>query len=278
MFEFIDEKLGRVKVINITEARASMAMIMNDKEFNYVITKNNRPVRVIINYDTYKKSQLMTNYLKGIKGGELKDPLKGLLKQKEKDLKKQVAETPVKKEVVSLETAPVEIDKKLEEPTQKPSTQESATQESATQESATRESATREPATEEPLPQEPAPFVVEPLTPPPSSDYFNRFRKLYEAPRYEAKTPPLSANQVTTAPLKPASPELSAGPPKPPTALSEPKPLPPVAETPLPRRSGGHDLPSIQDLLMDLENEKLSDENDLLSDNQINQLVGRLSK
>ena len=57
MFEFEDSKLGRVKILNVTEARSSIASIMNDMEFNYIITKNNKPIRVIINYDSYKKTK-----------------------------------------------------------------------------------------------------------------------------------------------------------------------------------------------------------------------------
>lgn len=55
MFEFRDSKLGKVKVVNITEARQNMASIMNDDEFNYIITKNNKPIRVVINYQEYKE-------------------------------------------------------------------------------------------------------------------------------------------------------------------------------------------------------------------------------
>lgn len=261
MFEFIDEKLGRVKVINITEARASMALIMNDKEFNYVITKNNRPVRVIINYDTYKKSQLArdgvpTQSLKGGKNGEFKDPLKGLLEQKEKDLKKQVAETPVKNPVLPpmvTETAPPPPP----EPPSPPLSQEIA----------------QESASESVEADSPPDVEISTLTPPPSSDYFNRFRKLYEAPRYEVKAP-----EQKQEPVRPVHQEFLAAPQEPPSDLPAQKPLLPVVESPVPRRSGGRDLPSIQDLLMDLENEKLSDENDGLSSDQVNKLVGRLSK
>lgn len=57
MFELRDSKLGKVKIINITEARQNMASIMNDSDFNYVITKNNKPIRVIINYDEYKSNR-----------------------------------------------------------------------------------------------------------------------------------------------------------------------------------------------------------------------------
>lgn len=55
MFEIDDSKFGRIKVINVTQARQSIAQLMTDQGFNYVITKNNKPIRVIINYADYKR-------------------------------------------------------------------------------------------------------------------------------------------------------------------------------------------------------------------------------
>jgi len=96
MFEFEDSKLGPVKIINVTEARSNIAAIMMDKEFNYIITKNNKPIRVIINYEAYRK----VNTPK-IASRQVQTPLKeentlvkGLIEKREKDLKGSFEKTP----------------------------------------------------------------------------------------------------------------------------------------------------------------------------------------
>lgn len=50
MVEFEDADLGPIKVVNITEARSSIARIMSDNQYSYVITKNNKPIRILLNY------------------------------------------------------------------------------------------------------------------------------------------------------------------------------------------------------------------------------------
>lgn len=55
MFEYIDDRLGKVKLINVTEARANFSRLLSDMDSYYVITKNNRPQRVVINYDEFQE-------------------------------------------------------------------------------------------------------------------------------------------------------------------------------------------------------------------------------
>lgn len=50
----------QVKQINVTEARANFATILSDTENHYVITKNNKPQRVIINFEDFEKLQGVT--------------------------------------------------------------------------------------------------------------------------------------------------------------------------------------------------------------------------
>lgn len=88
MFEFFDDRLGRIKVVNVTEARASMASIMNDKDFTYIITKNNRPVRVVINYGVILKDQILNTALNKIV--ETSNPVLGKLTTQEQDFKHQL--------------------------------------------------------------------------------------------------------------------------------------------------------------------------------------------
>lgn len=54
MFEYIDDKMGKVKLINVTEARANFSKVLSDMKSYYVITKNNKPQRVVINYDEFQ--------------------------------------------------------------------------------------------------------------------------------------------------------------------------------------------------------------------------------
>lgn len=53
MIEYLDENLGVVKVLNVTEARANFAAVLGDGSSHYIITKNNKPLRVIINHQDY---------------------------------------------------------------------------------------------------------------------------------------------------------------------------------------------------------------------------------
>ena len=64
MFEFEDSKLGRVKVVNITEARSAIAAIMKDKEFNYVIMKNNKPVNYVAGEVGYEHGSALARIFK----------------------------------------------------------------------------------------------------------------------------------------------------------------------------------------------------------------------
>lgn len=61
MFEFDNNKSGKVKVLNVTEARAHFSELLGDLSAHYVITKNNKPLRVVISYQEY---QQITDWLK----------------------------------------------------------------------------------------------------------------------------------------------------------------------------------------------------------------------
>lgn len=95
MFEFEDAKLGRIKVINITECRSSIAKIMTDTTYNYVITKNNQPVRAIINYGTFQevKGTSGIRSTPSHKPPEPKTKLRGLIEVTESELKRQSVKT-----------------------------------------------------------------------------------------------------------------------------------------------------------------------------------------
>ncbi len=57
MFELEDEKLGRLKVYNVTEARANFASVLREKEAKVVITWHGRPFKVLVDYQEYAEIQ-----------------------------------------------------------------------------------------------------------------------------------------------------------------------------------------------------------------------------
>lgn len=57
MFELDDSKLGKVKLVSVTEARQHISTIMQDFGVHYVITKNSKPVRMIVDYDAFKQTK-----------------------------------------------------------------------------------------------------------------------------------------------------------------------------------------------------------------------------
>ncbi len=289
MFEFVDDKLGRVKVINITEARASMATIMGDKEFNYIITKNNRPIRVIINYSTYKQNQAAGTFSKPLKNAEPKNNLKGLIESKEKDLQifrnKNFIPQKTEYDLIPPES---EVPEENVEPVNEPIVQTSSSDYILDEPVAVDIPHPDSVETSAPDP-EITPEDLGLYTPPPSSDYLNRFKKLYETPRYDSlfqstqKKRPIKEDSISSIESHQNQPrqqvQSAAGQKQSPQKESyqnqSHQPVPaPLTET----RRRQDDLPSIQELLMDLENEPLSGEDEALSPDQVNHLLNRISK
>jgi prevent-host-death family protein len=52
MFEVEDEKLGRLKIFNVSEARAQFAHVLKEGA-KVVITRHGRPSKILINYEEY---------------------------------------------------------------------------------------------------------------------------------------------------------------------------------------------------------------------------------
>lgn len=228
MFEFEDSKLGRLKVINITEARANIASIMNDGEFNYVITKNNKPVRAIINYGDFKKSSVSKN----TRFAPPKNQVKGLLESRAADVKAsediiapQTSQPKRKKQAVNASDSYFEDS--VDYQNQNTSFQDDLLPQESIQNF--EESNTSE--LEENSPQ---------------NEYFNKYRKLYETPVMAPLVAPLVAPQSYENDEKVVPPR---------------RPIQPEPVKSQPSRIA-NDPPSIQDLLNDLENEKLSGEDE----------------
>lgn len=237
MFEIEDSKFGKIKVVNITEARASMASIMTDKTYNYVITKNNRPIRIIVNFETYKKLQggSTSRSVKSQEQKESKDLIKGLIQTRDKEMKLQGSSA---MGGLLESTAPVEPkkDKKEELEREKPAEQVKGE----------------------------------------NDDYFNRFKKLYQTPRHEPlfkdaakKSEVVAVRNDLSVEEEGAKEEL----PEPPEDISGneiSEAYEPVSHQP----SRHENLPSIQDLLNELEDEKLSgEEEELLRSEDVKKLI-----
>lgn len=53
MFEFKDKKLGSLKFISVSEARANFADCLKNDDSNIVITRHGVPSKVFVNYEDY---------------------------------------------------------------------------------------------------------------------------------------------------------------------------------------------------------------------------------
>ncbi len=53
MFEIHDERLGRLNIFNVTEARANFAEVLKEDEAKVVVTRHGRPTKIMIRYDEY---------------------------------------------------------------------------------------------------------------------------------------------------------------------------------------------------------------------------------
>lgn len=294
MFEFKDDKLGKVKVVNVTEARGSIASIMGDKESNYVITKNNRPVRVVVDYDFFRQ---VNSSSRSQKPAESKDPVKGLLQSKTEELKKQMEAA--QKRRPDLFPSYFQFPDQVEEPPpaeapiipspieERPVAEEVAVEAEAPQliDEAQPPDVVQEEVAEFPsgqvvpegiVSQETAPqeTVPEPevRTPPPRSDYFDSYRKLYETPRYEPlfQSGHSVAGQIGTSNNGTSHSEASRGAAShsvashsvvKPISSEQRQPVSTITTAEIVERKS--DLPSIQDLLSEIEKISLSDEEEL---------------
>lgn len=96
MLEYQDKKFGKVKLVTVTEARANFAQLLQDKDTHYIITKNNKPIRVIVNYqafeDLHNQVTLQSSNLtqeKDKKEKKSSQHLSGLLEERSEELKTQ---------------------------------------------------------------------------------------------------------------------------------------------------------------------------------------------
>ncbi len=53
MFEIQDERLGKLKIFNVTEARANFADVLREGTAKVVVTRHGRPTKILLSYEEY---------------------------------------------------------------------------------------------------------------------------------------------------------------------------------------------------------------------------------
>lgn len=53
MFEINDERLGKLKIFNVTEARANFADVLREPDAKVVVTRHGRPTKILLNYEEF---------------------------------------------------------------------------------------------------------------------------------------------------------------------------------------------------------------------------------
>jgi prevent-host-death family protein len=53
MFEINDERLGKLKIFNVTEARANFADVLKEPDAKVVVTRHGRPTKILLSYEEY---------------------------------------------------------------------------------------------------------------------------------------------------------------------------------------------------------------------------------
>jgi len=269
MFEIDDPKLGKIKFINITEARAQIAAITQDKECSYVLTKNNKPIRVIVNYDLFHQWQQQEVSRTDSKPFD-KSILQGLLEGREQDLKKTVVSKlqeewisknmPLSSSVADTSMAPPQEDILADPlpsldifPESSPDYFSEIPLETMPEASVALPSSVKEEAVPLP-PKESAPLSPEEQS---RQDYYARFRKLYEsAPAHQAaKSKSASSYFDPQTSFESSYSRIKVEP----AGLIKPEKTT-QAESAATKSKSSADIPSIQDLLKELEGEPLSDE------------------
>lgn len=351
MIEYTDKKLGKMKVLNVTEARANFASVLNDHRNHYIITKNNKPVRVMIDYADYEKltaeaaraASVDDSIVVGEEDLGQDSASKKLLKKKSKSrvpgiLKSHMELSGAQNKADELEEAPLSEDPfDFEE--QGSQQAQAMVPESAPQ-SLTEdddfddllgeealddfeqdfEEAEEQVFSEQPSPSSAAEqeeILVEATEEksPEQEAYFQKYRKLYEASAQKQETNvPVTATQVEEPTVrtpvveqaKPKSQDMAPAPQKTPSApvaktqaaeanyFQEPEEENTSSQSVNEIRGDDNfikskqeqakksvmeddDLPSLKDLLMDLEREKLSGEGDDLETSEIDEIIDQLT-
>lgn len=307
MIEYNDKKSGKIKVVNVTEARANFAEVLSDNRVSYVVTKNSKPVRAIIDYEDFvllRKSQQAQGFSENLEPDDFqemglprpdrrqksKSRVRGLLGTHEELLRQK----PAFEE--SSESLPLEIKVQEETFVQKKVAQGASVSASKSYQQSEPEDYFQTPdddylisPDEIDLPEakpvevvkvEPPEPPVPPLAPavqksPEEQEYFDKYKKLYGNLGPEDANPTDLDRQVEERVEQLLKPKLSQAATQAQTSVAqqfkaEPKPATPKNNT-----------PSLKDLLRELDNEKLSiidDGDELALDDEIDDLIHRITQ
>lgn len=345
MFEFDNNKTGKVKVLNVTEARANFSDLLSDLSAHYVITKNNKPLRVVISYSEYQQISkwIKENDIELEVDSSIKDApktrkkpqktrVKGLLEshmqmqekkasqpkpkpkkssspsvddEKRKLIEKLLGssaqtdyfadeEDDVVEEFQTAPPTPAETYQKAKNEVQ----EEKSTAEFSEEDFWNDDSDNAE-EPQEPLSQEPEPEVAETdpelddMTPE-QREYYEKYKKLYQSLGQPIEEKPSATQEVPDVDLsnefsmnfskdEPEEFEIEESDPfeeelKSRLEKTEPKTRPSQRK----QEASGNDLPSLKDLLQELEDEKLSsdegEENSKdLNEGDIDDLIHRIT-
>lgn len=320
-----DEK---IKYINVTEARARFATIVGDKTSFYVITKNSKPKRVVVNYDDFLILQNFEEGKTSLEEGRVipnqliqGTPAIGLSEQSPKKKSKMTPEHPVVKGLLKerMEQGGIEGDyfggetedhdedealvKNPAEISDEDFDAADLNEQNSGQETKSKELEIESEEKKDPIADKGEEAFLKNLEEkhsPEERDYFLRYRKLYESldPSRNQSRHGLKRLPQKSLPLRQKSPhheplslediekqvqesfQVEAG-------LKEVSPSAQkkdlfvenfgnAADSPF--SEGQEGLPSLQDLLEDLEQEKLSEEEeDSLDEQEINELINRIT-
>lgn len=53
MFEIQDERFGKMKIYNVSEARANFKEVLREEEAKVVVTRHGRPTKILIPFEEY---------------------------------------------------------------------------------------------------------------------------------------------------------------------------------------------------------------------------------
>lgn len=303
MIEYPGKPGSKVKVVNVTEARNQFAKILSDRQSHYVITKNNKPLRVIINNEDFLLLQKLWQGEEGVATQTLAEspqkvpaetkPVKKTSKKLDGLLQKRMQEALIdveapepdpheNEEVISTTKLTSEEGEEDYFGAQNPSLADyddvSAAHENLEPESGQDLAATdlklsfEEKEDQERQTKED--FLSQFMSrSPEEQDYYKKYRKLYESldPKPNTEQEPLISTPRDLGPTK----EAFAPPQK--QIIREKIPTP-KEEPSFFTDDHDKDLPSLQDLLQELEGERLTDEDPgSLGDNEINELINRIT-
>lgn len=304
MIEYNDKKGGKIKVVNVTEARANFAEVLGDNRASYVVTKNSKPVRAIIDYEDFvllRKSQQAQGFSENLEPDDFqemglprpdrrqksKSRVRGLLGTHEELLRQK----PAFEE--STESPPLEIKVQEETFVQKkdyfhtPDDDYLISPDEIEMPEAKPVEAAKVQSPEPPVPL-PDPAVQKS---PEEQEYFDKYKKLYGNLESKDASPTDLDRQVEERVEQLLRPKLSQAVTQAQTGVAqqfkaEPKPAATQAfkeSTGVPIKSvtPKNNMPSLKDLLRELDNEKLSiidDDQELALDDEIDDLIHRITQ